>query len=147
MARTSSARAPERRSTRVQPNRPELRVVEAPARDRIRPARVGTVAGVLLFVALFGVAAFQTVLIRAQDRLDELNRDVAEQTEAARQLELELADLQAPDRIAREARDRLGMIAPYTVTFLEPTPHDDAAATYEPPAPPATGVTPSTSGR
>jgi len=136
MARTSSARAPQRRPAPARVERPELRVVETPERDRLRPARVGTIAGALLFLALFGLAAFQTVLIRAQDRLDDLNRDVAEQTEISRQLELQLADLQSPERIAQDARDRLGMIAPHTVTFLEPSPQDDANAHYQ--APPTT---------
>lgn len=103
----------------------------------MRPARVGTIAGALLFLALFALAAFQTVLIRAQDRLDDLNRDVTEQTELDRQLQLQLADLQSPERIAHAARDRLGMIAPNTVTFLEPRPSDETNAQYAAP-PPAT---------
>ena len=138
MPRRSPARAPEPRVDR-EGRRPELRVVDAPTRDRIRPARVGTIAGALLFLALFSVAAFQTVLIRAQDRLDDLNHSVAEQSELDRQLQLQLAELQSPERIAQAARDRLGMIAPNTVTFLEPSLDDDAAASYV--APPTTSVT------
>jgi cell division protein FtsL len=141
MTRTSSARAQQARPASAEPKRPDLRVVEEPARDRLRPARVGTIAGALLFVALFGLAAFQTVLIRAQDRLDTLNRDVAEQTERSRQLELQLADLQSPERIAQVARDRLGMIAPLTVTFLEPSPDDDTNAQYLSPPNTTTGTT------
>jgi cell division protein FtsB len=133
MPRQSPARAPERRSA-PKPKRPALHVVE-PKRERIRPARVGTIAGVLLFVALFALAAFQTVLIRAQDRLDDLNSGVAQQTELDQQLKLQLADLQSPEHIAQVARDRLGMIAPNTITFLEPTPQDDANATYVAPPP------------
>jgi len=128
-ARQSTARQAGKRGT-AEPKRPDLRVVDAPKRDGLRAARVGTIAGALLFVALFGLAAFQTVLIRAQDRLDDLNRDVSAQTQLDEQLRLQLADLQSPERIAQVARDRLGMIAPHTVTFLEPTPGDDAAATY-----------------
>ncbi len=141
MPRQSPARAPERKGPERQgtakPKRPELHVVE-PKRDRIRPARVGTIAGVLLFLALFALAAFQTVLIRAQDHLDNLNSAVAQQTDLDQQLKLQLADLQSPEHIAQVARDRLGMIAPNTVTFLEPTPQDDANATYVAPPPKAT---------
>jgi cell division protein FtsB len=140
MPRPSPARAPARRVP-AKPKRPELRVVE-PERDRIRPARVGTIAGALLFLALFALAAFQTVLIRAQDRLDDLNSQVAQQTELDRQLELQLADLQSPEHIAQAARDRLGMIAPNTVTFLQPTPEDDANAQYVAPPPTAASSTP-----
>jgi cell division protein FtsL len=129
---------------RPERERPDLRVVDAPQRERLRVARVGTIAGALLFVALFGLAAFQTVLIRAQDRLDDLNRDVEAQSELDEQLRLELADLRSPERVAQVARDRLGMIAPHTVTFLEPTPSDDVHATYL--APPST-TTPSTTTR
>jgi cell division protein FtsL len=92
--------------------------------------RVGTIAGILLFVALFALAAFQTVLIRAQDQLDQLNEDVATQEQRQRDLSLEVADLQSPERIAQVARERMGMIAPHTVTFVEPLPSDDANATY-----------------
>jgi cell division protein FtsL len=92
--------------------------------------RVGTIAAILLFVALFALAAFQTVLIRAQDQLDQLNEDVTAQEQRQRELALEVADLQSPERIAQVARDRMGMIAPHTVTFVEPQPSDDEAATY-----------------
>ena len=50
------------------------------------------------------------------------------------QLRLQLAELQSPERIAQAARDRLGMIAPNTVTFLEPSPTDDSAAQYVEPS-------------
>jgi cell division protein FtsB len=136
MPRQSPARAPERKAP-AKPKRPELRVVD-PKRDPIRPARVGTIAGVLLFLALLALAAFQTVLIRAQDHLDDLNSAVAQQTALDQQLKLQLADLQSPEHIAQVARDRLGMIAPKTVTFLEPTPQDDANAHYVAPPPKAT---------
>jgi cell division protein FtsL len=138
LTRTSPARAPQRRAAAPGPRRPELRVVDTePTRERMRPARVGTIAGALLFLALFALAAFQTVLIRAQDRLDDLNSQVAEQTELDQQLQLQLADLQSPERIAQVARDRLGMIAPHTVTFIEPAPEDDANALFVAPTAPA----------
>lgn len=140
-ARPASTRPADRRAT-ARSARPTLRVVDAPKPERLRAARVGTIAGALLFVALFGLAAFQTVLIRAQDRLDDLNHDVATQTELDEQLRLQLADLQSPERIAQVARDRLGMIAPHTVTFLEPTPDDDAGAAYAGPAVPSTTAPP-----
>jgi cell division protein FtsB len=133
MPRQLSPRAPAR-PTAPSERRPDLRVVEGPSRAGLKPARVGTIAGVLLFLALFALAAFQTVLIRAQDRLDELNSDVATEQELDAQLRLQLAELQSPERIAQAARDRLGMIAPNTVTFLEPSPTDDSAAQYVEPS-------------
>jgi cell division protein FtsB len=138
LPRQAPARAPQRKAPAA-PERPDLRVVPE-KRDGLRPARVGTIAGALLFLALFALAAFQTVLIRAQDRLDDLHGDVAEQTELDEQLTLQLADLQSPERIAQVARDRLGMIAPHTVTFLDPRADDDQKATYDPSAAPTTTV-------
>lgn len=136
LPRQAPARAPQRKAA-SHPERPELRVVPE-KREGLRPARVGTIAGVLLFLALFALAAFQTVLIRAQDRLDDLHRDVAQQAELDEQLKLQLADLHSPERIAQVARDRLGMIAPHTVTFLDPRADDDQKATYDPTVGPTT---------
>jgi cell division protein FtsB len=136
--RSSTARAPQRAVPARQPERtrPPLRLVKPGELPRLRPGRVGTVAVVLLFGALFALAAFQTVIIRSQGHLDDLNARI--QTEESRQqaLELELADRQSPERITAAARS-LGMIAPGEVTFLLPTPGDDAAAVYVEPLDPA----------
>jgi cell division protein FtsL len=126
MPRTTTARAPERR--RDEQPRPPLRVVEPADRQSLRPARVGTLAGVVLFVALFALAAFQTVLINSQSHLDDLNQQVAEQEARSEQLDLLLADLQSPQRITSAARERLGMVAPNSVTFLESSPDDEPRA-------------------
>jgi cell division protein FtsL len=126
MPRTTTARAPERR--RDEQPRPPLRVVEPADRQSLRPARVGTLAGVVLFVALFALAAFQTVLINSQSHLDDLNQQVAEQEARSEQLDLLLADLQSPQRITSAARERLGMVAPNSVTFLESSPDDELRA-------------------
>jgi cell division protein FtsB len=126
MPRTTTARAPERR--RDEQPRPPLRVVDPSDRQSLRPARVGTLAGVVLFVALFALAAFQTVLINSQSHLDDLNQQVAEQEARAEQLDLLLADLQSPQRITSAARERLGMVAPHSVTFLESSPDDEGRA-------------------
>jgi cell division protein FtsB len=93
---------------------------------------VGTIAGVLLFVALFALAAFQTVIIRAQGHLDDVNARLQTEEQQQQVLELQLADRQSPERITSAAR-ALGMIAPGEVTYLLPTDADDAAATYRPP--------------
>jgi cell division protein FtsL len=126
MPRTTTARAPDRR--RDEQPRPPLRVVEPADRQSLRPARVGTLAGVVLFVALFALAAFQTVLINSQSHLDDLNQQVAEQEARSERLELLLADLQSPQRITSAARERLGMVAPNSVTFLESSPDDELRA-------------------
>ena len=129
----STRSEPRRRAPRTA-RQPELRVVDAAPRRRV--GRVGTLAGAALFVALFAVAAFQTALIRTQARIDELDRRIVEQQERHLDLELQLADRRAPDRVVSVATERLGMIAPATVVYLQPRPDDDARAAYRP-SPPA----------
>lgn len=116
--------------------RPPLRVVEpAPAaRRRVRLGGVGTLAGVLLFAALFAVAAFQTVLIKGQADLDALDGRLATEEVRHRDLALTVAELQSPSRITTAAKERLGMIEPDGVVFLRPGPSDDSAAAYSPQA-------------
>lgn len=129
--------------------RPPLRVVEPPRRPRLRPGRVGTIAGVLLFAALFGLVAFQTVLIKAQAQIDTLGNKVAAQEERHRDLGLQLAELQSPERVIDAAKERLGMIEPGSVEFLRPSADDDARSAYDPDAgssPPATTASSSKSG-
>jgi cell division protein FtsL len=145
MARTSTARAPQRRPAPApKPVRPPLRIVDPAELQKLKPARIGTFAGVLLFVALFALAAFQTVLINSQSRLDDLNDSVAAEHERREQLDLALADLQSPERITSVARERLGMIAPYNATFLESAADDDARAALPPTVGPPTASPPET---
>jgi cell division protein FtsB len=145
--RTSTARAPQRAVPVRQPERtrPPLKLVKPGELPRLRPGRVGTVAVVLLFGALFALAAFQTVIIRSQGHLDDVNARIQAEESRQQALELELADRQSPERITSAAR-ALGMIAPGEITFLLPSPGDDAAAAYaepvEPGASAASGPTP-----
>jgi hypothetical protein len=127
----------------VQPDtdsRPALRVVEA--RRRRRGWQVGTVAGVVLFAALFAVAGFQTLIVSSQKQLDDLNRDIDAATTAGVRLDSQLAELQSPQRITDEATQRLGMVAPPGVAYLQPRPDDDTRAGEVPePSPPPTTPT------
>jgi len=83
--------------------------------------RTGLSAGALLFaVVLGGNVSVHATTTQGQFDLERL-RDSARQRETVyQQLRLEVADLQAPDRIAAEAR-RLGMVEPPKVTYLTPT--------------------------
>jgi cell division protein FtsL len=132
------ARAAETRAGTAPERRPDLRVVD-PA-PRRRAGRVGTVAGVGLFAALFGLAAFQTVLIKNQARIDDLDRRIDVAATEAETLALQVAELESPDRITAVARDRLGMIDPGSVTYLRPMADDDARALL--PSPPAPAPVP-----
>jgi hypothetical protein len=86
----------------------------------------------VLFVALFAVAGFQTLIVSSQKRIDELDRSIVAATEEAQQLENRLALLQSPQRITAEATERLGMLSPPGVGYLIPAPDDDARAAVVP---------------
>jgi hypothetical protein len=117
---------------------PDLRVV--PRRQR-RGWQVGTVAGALLFAALFAVAGFQALIATHQKHLDEVNdRIVAEEGRAAA-LEDELAQLRSPQRIIGEATQHLGMQTASPPIYLHPQPEDDTRAGEVPdPTPPTTAA-------
>ncbi|HEY6533540.1 MAG TPA: septum formation initiator family protein [Acidimicrobiales bacterium] len=111
----------------------ELRVVEPAHRRRRRHWRVGTVAGLMLFVALFLVAGAQTLIVQQQGHLDDVNEriDAAEQ-EAAR-LQIEVTELRSPERIQHEAETKLGMVPAAEPVYLHPRLDDDARASESPP--------------
>jgi cell division protein FtsB len=117
---------------------PDLRVV-APATRRRRGWQVGTIAGGLLFVALFAIAGAHTLIVQQQRHIDDVNGRIAEAEDRAEALEIELAELQSPERIVKEARDRLGMVQAPTPVYLQPKADDDARAAEVPPTtPPST---------
>ncbi len=93
--------------------------------------RAGVVLTVLAFMALFAVAATHALLIERQARVDELDARVAEQQARYEELSLEAAQLKSPERIRREASERLGMVPAGDVVFLTP---DEPAPAAEPPA-------------
>ncbi len=107
------------------PGRPELRVVDpdelSPAARRRKARILATLAALVVTGSLFGVTAFHTVLMADQGDIDALARRVAEQQARYERLRLEVAELESPDRIVREARD-MGMVTPPTVVYLTPSP-------------------------
>jgi cell division protein FtsL len=104
--------------------------------DRDRHREMWRTAGLCVFlvsVVLFW--AWQHFeLLRHGYRLEDLQRDRAEQTEVNRHLRLEIETLRSPTRIERLATDRLRMV----------TPGPDDASVIErvlpPPAPPRSAV-------
>lgn len=113
-----------------------LRVVDDPAAEP-RPRRsagglLGTLAVVLLLASVFGIVVFQVFLVQAQSHLDQVDRDLARQEARAKDLRLQTADLEAPDRIVADAQARLGMIAPGAPVYLQPHADDDAQAQFDP---------------
>ena len=97
---------------------------------------------VLVFLSVLGVVIFQALLVQTQTRIDDLEDQVVVEQERARELRLDLAELRSPERIVATARERLGMIEPAEVLYLEHDDADDAAASLDP----APAADPTTSG-
>lgn len=116
------------RTSRPQPAprpRTSLRAVApvAPRAGRAEPSRrrAGLWAGALLFtVVLGGNVSVHASTTQGQFDLERLRASARQREAGYQQLRLEVAELQAPDRIVAEAR-RLGMVEPARVTYLTPT--------------------------
>lgn len=124
MAAHAPARAPEvRPAAAPEPGvaRPRLHVVGPPAtRRRLRTGPTFALGASLAFAIAFAVVACQVVLVQGQQRLDQLDAEVAEATDRYQELRLEVAELESPGRIV-EAATNLGMVPPPEVTYLTPT--------------------------
>lgn len=106
--------------------RPELRVVDpdelSPAARRRRARVLAGAVAVVVVASLFGVTVFHTVLVADQGDIDALHGRVAEQQARYERLRLEVAQLESPERIVQEARERLGMVPAAGVVYLTPSP-------------------------
>lgn len=85
-------------------------------RFRLTP-RAGIAVTILLFVALFAVAASHALLIESQGRLDRLDQRVADAQSRYESLQVEVANLEAPPRVLEEAK-ALGMEEPAEVDWV-----------------------------
>jgi cell division protein FtsL len=94
----------------------------AAERARRRRARAFTIAaGAAVALLLFGVVAFNVMLTQGQLQLDRLQaRQATEQARLSR-LRLEVAQLEAPERVVAAAQQQLGMVPPPGVTYLSPS--------------------------
>jgi cell division protein FtsL len=112
--------------------RPDLTVVRRRRARRSLMTKFGVLAFVALFVSVLGVVVFQTLRAQNQTRLDDLDRQVSAEQDRGKSLRLQLATAEAPDRIAALAQQRLGMIPPNDVAYLQPKADDDAHAAWDP---------------
>ena len=78
-------------------------------------------ATVLVSVLLFGVVAFHAVLSQGQLQLDRLQTEAETQQAKYDRLRLQVAELEAPERVVAVAQQRLGMVPPPGVTYLSPS--------------------------
>lgn len=111
--------------------RARLSVAALPTAARgMRGLWIVAVAGVL--VAVLVVMASQALLVQGQDRLDELQRSLTEQEAVAERQQLQLAELQSPERVVAAATERLGMVPPGDIVHLRSDPSDDATIAVAP---------------
>jgi cell division protein FtsL len=112
-----------------------LRVVERGERTlaaKRRRARVLALVTVGVLAAMvFGLVGVHVSLAQNQLRLDRLNAKAAAEQVTYERLRLQVAQLESPARIVKEAADR-GMVMPPGVTYLSPPPVPPAAATALP---------------
>ena len=126
---------------------PHLSVVPDPSVQRARRrSRLLTGAAVLLaFLGLFGVVGVHVLLAQGQGDVQHLQDKVAQAEEAQRRLNLQVAQLESPDRVVAEAKNRLGMVAPSTVVPLASASLADPPQTTIPAPRPTTTVPPKSS--
>jgi cell division protein FtsL len=122
-----AVRAPQRSRPATGPasargSRPQLHVVGPPTRGRSVPStRLIVAGGVALFLLLFALAAFQAVLVSSQQRLDELDRQVGVAQDRYQDLRVDVARLEAPERILSLAVHELGMVPSGQPTYVVPS--------------------------
>jgi cell division protein FtsL len=117
---------------RAEPARPDLTVVGRRRARRSAITKLGVLAFAALFAAVLGVVVFQTLRAQNQTKLDDLQHQVAAEQDRGKALRLQLADAESPDRITQAAEQRLGMIPPNDVAYLQPKADDDANAAWDP---------------
>jgi cell division protein FtsL len=92
--------------------------------------------GLVLFVALLGLVVFQTVLVQRQSQLDDLDQQIESERDRIEQAELDVTELESPERIVEEARSDLGMVAPPEVGMLHEVLPGEAPLSEPIPGPP-----------
>ncbi len=133
--------APSRLPARRESAPPRLRLVDNSRLEvavrRQRARRLLVVASVLAVVALLALAGVNAVLVSSQVRLDELEQQVVEAQARHQALRLEVATLEAPERVVSAATERLGMVSPETITYLQSPPPETVSEAGEVASPPS----------
>lgn len=136
MLTTSAAPRPARAEPSVAPRRPAspgapLRVVTGDelreARRRARARRLVALTVCLVALGLFGVVIAHVMLMQGQFELQRLQQQSSTSQAEYDRLRLQVSELESPDRIVAVAHEKLGMVAPPTITYLAPS-NDPAAA-------------------
>jgi len=127
--RRSVAAPQPQRTPATRERRPQLRVVEEPQQRRLGFAAITTLVVGAVFVILFGLVVFHTLLLQNQQKLDHLDAQVNEAQANYQSLRLQVAQLEAPQRIIDVATHKLGMVPPDGTTYLTPAAGSGASTT------------------
>jgi cell division protein FtsL len=103
------------------PQRPHLRLVDPREAQLRRRARLLT--GILVaavFAGLFAIVVVRVLLAQGQVEIDRLEASIEGAQATQQDLRLTVAELEAPAQIVAAARQRLGMVVPTAVTYLDP---------------------------
>jgi cell division protein FtsL len=125
--------APE--TTGRSPRPPKLDLTVVAEQRRRANIRSGVFVGLGIFVVMFVMLAGYTLVIGQQRTLDSLNRQIMAEQHNAQDLNAQIAELQSPVRVTRDAAALLGMVPAPTPVYLEPRPDDDVRAAEAPPVP------------
>ena len=125
--RTQPQVQPKRRAPAPHP-RPHLWVVGAgePRQRRITRMVTGALV-VAVFATLFATVALRVLLAQGQVDIDRLTESIEAQQAVQQDLRLAVAELESPAQIVGAARQRLGMVTPAVVIYLDPAPPVAAA--------------------
>ncbi|HEX4978593.1 MAG TPA: cell division protein FtsL [Acidimicrobiales bacterium] len=130
MLTTSTAPPRPAHSPPAPDERRRLRVVPAAdprdERRRRRARQVFVASGVLAAFGIFAVVVAHVLLMQGQFELQRLEQRSARAQAEYDRLRLQVSELESPTRIVATAQQKLGMVAPATITYLAPSP--DASA-------------------
>ncbi len=97
-------------------------VPDSAARGQGRTRTLTVGAAVAVVVGLFAIVFLHVVLSQGQVKLDRLETQ-AEELEAQNQrLRVEVAELESPNRVVSEARQKLGMAPPTSIISIGGSP-------------------------
>jgi cell division protein FtsL len=105
--------------------RRHLRVVRPVSRRRFRRRLAAWIVVLTVIGTVFGIVVVHVRIAQTAFVLDAAEGTLDAERESNRHLRLQLAYLEAPERVRRAAVEKLGMVPPQTVHYVEVEEVDD----------------------
>jgi cell division protein FtsL len=99
--------------------RPRLAVVEAKKSRRIFIFKVAIIS-IAAVAAIFSVVIAEGVIAQRQMEIDSLSSQIANEQIVHQQLSAQVANLEAPNRIENYAQNKLNMVSPTNIIYVNP---------------------------